>query len=117
MNYDMGGYFPHDIDVVAAFDIDRRKVGERLDVALAAKPNCVWSIGPISKSKIRVEMGPTLDGVSEHMAAYKEDRTFLPSDKKLVMWKKSLRKAARRSSLTTFLSALRRPPNFMPRRA
>ena len=39
MNYDMGGYFPHDIEIVAAFDIDKRKVGERLDVALAAKPN------------------------------------------------------------------------------
>ena len=31
MNYDVGGYFPHDIEVVAAFDIDRRKVGERLE--------------------------------------------------------------------------------------
>ena len=37
MNYDMGGYLPHDIEVVAAFDIDKRKVGERLDVALAVR--------------------------------------------------------------------------------
>jgi myo-inositol-1-phosphate synthase len=37
MNDDMGGYFPNDIEVVAAFDIDKRKVGERLDVALRAK--------------------------------------------------------------------------------
>jgi len=82
MNYDMGGYFPQDIEVVAAFDIDERKVGERLDVALNAKPNCVWSIGPIPKSKVRVEMGNILDGFSEHMAAYKADRTFLPASKK-----------------------------------
>ena len=39
MNYDMGGYLPEDIEVVAAFDVDKRKVGERLDVALNAKPN------------------------------------------------------------------------------
>jgi len=82
MNYDMGGYLPQDIEVVAAFDIDKRKVGERLDVALNAKPNCVWSIGPIPKSKVKVEMGNILDGVSEHMANYKEDRTFLPANKK-----------------------------------
>ncbi|HPS37747.1 MAG TPA: inositol-3-phosphate synthase, partial [Candidatus Omnitrophota bacterium] len=83
MNYNMGGYFPHDIEVVAAFDIDKRKVGERLDVALNAKPNCVWPIGnPLPKSKIRVEMGNILDGYSEHMANYAENRTFVPANKK-----------------------------------
>lgn len=83
MNYDMGGYFPQDIEVVAAFDIDKRKVGERLDVALSAKPNCVWPIGGLlPKSKVRVEMGNLLDGFSEHMAAYPEDRTFVPANKK-----------------------------------
>lgn len=83
MNYDMSGYFPQDIDVVAAFDIDKRKVGERLDVALSAKPNCVWTIfGPLSKSKIRVEMGNVLDGYSEHMANYNENRTFIVANKK-----------------------------------
>ncbi|HOW58665.1 MAG TPA: inositol-3-phosphate synthase [Candidatus Omnitrophota bacterium] len=83
MNYDMGGYFPQDIEVVAAFDVDKRKVGERLDIAIKAKPNCVWQIyGAVPKSKVRVEMGNVLDGLSEHMAAYKEDRTFVLSDKK-----------------------------------
>ena len=67
MNDDMGGYFPNDIEVVAAFDIDKRKVGERLDVALRAKPNCVLKLCDIARSKVRVEMGHVLDGVSEHM--------------------------------------------------
>ena len=93
MNYEMAGYVPEDIEVVAAFDIDKRKVGERLDIALAAKPNCVWSIGPLPKSKVRVEMGPILDGFSEHMANYKADRTFLPSDKKPCNVEKVLRES------------------------
>ena len=41
MNYNLGSFIPEDIEVVAAFDVDRRKVGERFDVALKAKPN--WS--------------------------------------------------------------------------
>lgn len=83
MNNEMGGYLPEDIEVVAAFDIDKRKVGERFDVALNAKPNCVlplWS--NIPKSKVKVEMGPILDGYSEHMANYPEDRTFILANKK-----------------------------------
>ena len=83
MNYEMGGYLPEEIEVVAAFDIDKRKVGERFDVALNAKPNCVLSLwSEIPKSKVMVEMGPVLDGFSEHMGDYPEDRTFVLSSKK-----------------------------------
>ena len=83
MNYDLGGYFPEDIEIVAAFDIDKRKVGERFDVALNAKPNCVLPLyTDIPKSKVKVEMGPVLDGFSEHMNDYANDRTFILSSKK-----------------------------------
>lgn len=85
MNYEMGGYLPSDIEIVAAFDIDRRKVGQRLDIALKAKPNCILPLFPdIAKSKVKVEMGPVLDGVSEHMADYPKERTFLVADEKPV---------------------------------
>ena len=40
MHYDLGGYKPGDIKVVAAFDIDARKVGKPLKEAIFAKPNC-----------------------------------------------------------------------------
>ena len=40
MHWEIGGYKPSDIDVVAAFDIDRRKVGKKLSEAIFAKPNC-----------------------------------------------------------------------------
>ena len=92
MNYDLGTYLPEDIEVVAAFDIDKRKVGERFDVALNAKPNCVLPLfSDIPKSKIKVEMGPVLDGYSEHMKEYPADRTFVISDKKPVNAEKILK--------------------------
>ena len=40
MHWDIGGYKPSDIDVVAAFDVDERKVGKTIDEAIFAKPNC-----------------------------------------------------------------------------
>ncbi len=92
MNYDLGGYFPEDIEIVAAFDIDQRKVGETLNVALTAKPNCILPLqGDIPKSKVRVEMGPVLDGYSEHMKDYPADRTFIVANKKPVNVEKVLR--------------------------
>lgn len=83
MNYNLGGYFPEDIEFVAAFDIDKRKVGFRFDQALNAKPNCVMVLhNHMPKSKVTVEMGHLLDGVSEHMSEYPADRTFVPATKK-----------------------------------
>ena len=38
MHWDMAGYRPFDIDVVAAFDIDRRKVGQDVADAIFAQP-------------------------------------------------------------------------------
>jgi Myo-inositol-1-phosphate synthase len=37
---DIGGYKPYDIQVVAAWDIDKRKVGKDVSEAIYAKPNC-----------------------------------------------------------------------------
>ena len=92
MNYNLGGYLPEDIDVVAAFDIDKRKVGERFDVALNAKPNCVMVLhNHMPKSKVTVQMGHVLDGVSAHMAEYPADRTFMVANKKPVDIEKVLR--------------------------
>ncbi len=83
MHYNLGGYTPGDIEVVAAFDIDKRKVGERFDVAIKAKPNCVLELqNHIPKSRVEVQMGPILDGVSEHMTEYPADRTFIPANQK-----------------------------------
>jgi myo-inositol-1-phosphate synthase len=83
MHLDIGGYKPWDIEVGAAFDIDRRKVGKPLKEAIFAKPNCTKMIYPnFNDSAVVVSMGEVLDGVSEHMKDYPEDRIFLVADQK-----------------------------------
>ncbi len=82
MHYDLGGYLPHDLEIACAFDIDQRKVDQPLHRAIFAKPNKAVDIYPeLPDYGVTVQMGPTLDGVSEHMADYPADETFLPSDR------------------------------------
>jgi myo-inositol-1-phosphate synthase len=83
MHLDIGGYKPWDIQVGAAFDIDKRKVGKPLKEAIFAKPNCTKIIYPnLNDSGVIVSMGEVLDGVSEHMKDYPEERVFLVADEK-----------------------------------
>ena len=85
MHLDMGGYRPADVDVVAAFDIDYRKVGHPLHEAVFAPPNCTTVIcDSIDKSDVIVQMGPIHDGIAAHMADYPPDRAFRPADEKPV---------------------------------
>jgi myo-inositol-1-phosphate synthase len=81
MHWDIGGYSPSDIDVVAAFDIDQRKVGLDTSEAIFADPNCTAVFcDEIPKSGTIVQMGRILDGFSDHMRDYDKQETFLPSD-------------------------------------
>ncbi|HEX8580496.1 MAG TPA: inositol-3-phosphate synthase [Allosphingosinicella sp.] len=81
MHWDLGGYRPKDIKVVAAWDIDQRKVGKDVGAAIFEKPNCTTVFcGHVPEAGVTVEMGRTLDGFSEHMAETRDDRTFLVSD-------------------------------------
>jgi len=83
MHYELGGYQPGDLEVVAAFDVDKRKVGRPLGEAIYAKPNCTREITPgVTNSRVRVQMGHVLDGVSPHMRDYPEDQTFVVADEK-----------------------------------
>ena len=80
MHWDLGGYKPYDIEVVAAFDVDKRKVGKDINEAIFQKPNCTTVFcANMPKTGVKVQMGRILDGVSEHMNQYNDDFTFLPS--------------------------------------
>jgi myo-inositol-1-phosphate synthase len=82
MHWDLGGYRPKDIRFVAAWDIDRRKVGEDIAGAIFAKPNCTQVFcDHVPASGVAVQMGRVLDGYSEHMDEAPDDRTFLLADK------------------------------------
>ena len=81
MHWDLGGYRPKDIRIVAAWDVDRRKVGRDVGEAIFAKPNCTAVFcDHVPPSRVDVRMGRVLDGVAEHMADYSDDRTFLVAD-------------------------------------
>jgi myo-inositol-1-phosphate synthase len=80
MHWDIGGYKPYDIEVVAAFDIDRRKVGKDVAEAIFAPPNCTRVFHQdIRKTGTTVNMGRILDGFAEHMKNYAEKYTFIPA--------------------------------------
>lgn len=85
MHYDLAGYLPEDIELGAAFDVDERKVGKRVDLALNAQPNCAFPIRRrIARSGVIVQMGHVLDGVADHMKTFPRERTFVPARKKPV---------------------------------
>lgn len=78
MHWDLGGYKPTDIHVVAAWDIDQRKVGKDVAEAIFAKPNCTTVFcETVPPTGTKVRMGHVLDGVAEHMSDYDDHRTFL----------------------------------------
>jgi len=81
MNWEVGGYCPSDLEVVAAFDIDRRKVGRDVTEAVFAKPNCTAVFcDDLPKVGVPVRMGRILDGYSPHMEEFPEHRRFEPAD-------------------------------------
>jgi myo-inositol-1-phosphate synthase len=63
----IGGYHPADIEFVAAFDVDRRKVGRPIGEAIFAAPNCARVFCPNVPPGVTVQMAPVFDGVSQHM--------------------------------------------------
>jgi myo-inositol-1-phosphate synthase len=61
----LAGLTPSDIKVVAAFDVDARKVGFDLSEAIFAKPNNAPKVANVPKTGVIVNKGPLLDGVGK----------------------------------------------------
>ena len=81
MHWEIGGYKPGDIEVVVAFDIDKRKVGVDVHEAIFSAPNCTAVFcSDFPKSGVTVRIGRILDGFSDHMKNYDERRTFILAD-------------------------------------
>ncbi len=81
MHWDLGGYRPTDIRIVAAFDVDARKVGQDVAKAIFAKPNCTAVFcDHVPDTGCTVSMGLVLDGVADHMSDYPDERTFMVAD-------------------------------------
>ena len=67
MHLDLGGYHIGDIEVVAAFDIAKGKVGRDLCEALAAPPNNTQRFAPLCQTGVEVRRGPTHDGIGRYL--------------------------------------------------
>ncbi len=80
MHYEVNGYRPEDIEVVAAFDVDKGKVGKDLNEAVFAEPNCTAVFSRVPYYGVEVKMGTVLDGVAPHMHTYPENKTFVVAD-------------------------------------
>lgn len=92
MHRTVGPYSPGDIEVVAAFDIDQRKVGSPVSEAIFAAPNNTTEIcRDFAAPGPTVQMGPVLDGVSAHMSEYPPEQRFVPADETPVDVVKALR--------------------------
>jgi myo-inositol-1-phosphate synthase len=64
----IGGYSIHDIEFVAAFDVDSKKVGKPLNEAVYAEPNKVKWVERLSAMKdVIVKQSPQLDGVGTYV--------------------------------------------------
>ena len=74
-------YAPGDVEIVAAIDIDARKVSRPLHEAIFAKPNNTKVFFDDFSSDVVVRMGNLLDGVAAHMASYPVDQRFLVAEK------------------------------------
>ncbi|RJS87529.1 inositol-3-phosphate synthase [Candidatus Bathyarchaeota archaeon] len=61
----IGGYGVGDIEFVAAFDIDGRKVGRDLSEAIFSEVNEAPRFAEVPRLGVEVRRGPVLDGVSE----------------------------------------------------
>lgn len=66
----LGNYKIRDIKYVAAFDIDKNKIGKDLSEAIFAKPNNMTKFAEVPKQDVEVKMGPILDGAPEHLRKF-----------------------------------------------
>jgi myo-inositol-1-phosphate synthase len=68
MHVDLGGYHISDIEFVAAFDIDKKKVGLDLSKAIFAKPNNTVKFSDVPNLDVKVSRGMTHDGIGKYVA-------------------------------------------------
>ncbi|HEV8228999.1 MAG TPA: inositol-3-phosphate synthase [Candidatus Limnocylindria bacterium] len=68
MHVELGGYHLSDIEFVAAFDVDKNKVGKDLADAIYAKPNNTYRFADVPKTGVKVSRGMTHDGIGKYLS-------------------------------------------------
>jgi myo-inositol-1-phosphate synthase len=67
-NYSVGGLTPRDIEFVAAFDVNEKKVGRDLSEAIFSPPNNTPKVSEVPSTGVKVKRGPTLDGIGKYLS-------------------------------------------------
>jgi myo-inositol-1-phosphate synthase len=80
MHVQLGDYHVRDIEFVAAFDVDGKKVGRDLSEAIVASENNTISIADVPPLGITVQRGHTLDGLGKYYREMIEESTEEPVD-------------------------------------
>jgi len=68
MHVDLGGYHIHDVEVVAAFDVVKGKVGEDIADAMWAHPNDTIKFAEVAPTGVKVSRGMTHDGLGKYLS-------------------------------------------------
>ena len=66
MHVDLGGYHVRDVEFVAAFDVDAKKVGQDVAHAIASSENNTIKFADVPPTGVTVQRGPTLDGLGKY---------------------------------------------------
>ena len=80
MHNKIGDYKIEDIEVVAAFDVDKNKVGKDLSEAIFCEPNNTIKFAEVPKSGVVVQMGSVQDGIGQYTEHLVEPSSQKTSD-------------------------------------
>ncbi|WP_288799719.1 inositol-3-phosphate synthase [Arsenicicoccus cauae] len=76
----LGDYHVRDVEVVAAFDVDDKKVGKDLSEAINASENNTIKICDVPTLGVEVQRGHTLDGLGKYYRQTIDESTAEPVD-------------------------------------
>ncbi len=68
MHVNLGGYHISDINFVAAFDVDKNKVGKDLAEAIFTSPNNTFKFADVPTTGVIVQRGMTHDGLGKYLS-------------------------------------------------
>ena len=80
MHVVFGDYHVSDVEFVAAFDVDAKKVGFDLSEAICASENNTIKISDVAPTGVIVQRGPTLDGLGKYYSMTIEESDAEPVD-------------------------------------
>ncbi len=80
MHVELGGYHVSDLEFVAAFDVDAKKVGRDLSEAVFASENNTIRFADVPPLAVEVQRGPTMDGLGRYYTDTIKESEAAPVD-------------------------------------